>query len=413
MDPREQRGLVIAALCKLNRTKDGWLVPSQTGPDRAYTVNPAEQTCTCPDHQEGGHKCKHIYAVEFTMKREVHCDGTVTETKSITFTEKVTYKQDWPAYNHAQDIEKDRLQELLFGLCQGIDNTMRPGPGRKPHTKRDSVFGMVFKVYCQFSGRRFSSDLRAAHRMGYLSRKFAGAKVLHFMENPAYTPILRQLIATSALPLRTVERDFAIDSSGFGTCKFEKWFDHKYGITRNRCQWIKVHLCSGVKTNIVTAVRVLDKDSGDSPQFAPLVKETAKSFTIGEVSADKAYTSVENFETVAECGGTAFLSFKVNATGAAGGLFEKMFHFFQFKKDEYLAHYHKRSNVESTFSMMKRKHGDSIRSLTETAQTNEVLCKVLCHNLCVLIQEEAELGIRPDFTTEKAERRREALALAP
>src|SRR5207247_8424196 len=106
------------------------------------------------------------------MKREVGTDGTVTETKSITFTEKVTYKQNWPAYNHAQSIEKDRLQELLFDLCQCIDDPLRPGPGRKPHTKRDSIFGMVLKVYCLFSARRFTSDLRAAHRAGYLSRPF-------------------------------------------------------------------------------------------------------------------------------------------------------------------------------------------------------------------------------------------------
>jgi hypothetical protein len=28
---------------------------------------------------------------------------------------------------------------------------------------------------------------------------------------------------------------------------------------------------------------------------------------------------------------------------------------------------------------------------------NEVLCKFLCHNLCVLIQEQHELGIDPVF----------------
>jgi len=43
-----------------------------------------------------------------------------------------------------------------------------------------------------------------------------------------------------------------------------------------------------VKTNIVTAIRILDKVAGDSPQFAPLVTETARTFTIAEVSADKA-----------------------------------------------------------------------------------------------------------------------------
>jgi SWIM zinc finger len=111
MNAREERGLVIAALCKLNKTDEGWLVPSQSGAERVYRVNVELQTCTCPDHQEAGFKCKHLYAVEFTVKREIGTDGTVTDTKSVTFTEKVTYKQDWPAYNQAQSIEKDRFQE--------------------------------------------------------------------------------------------------------------------------------------------------------------------------------------------------------------------------------------------------------------------------------------------------------------
>src|SRR5437879_2337687 len=120
MNAREERGLVIAAICKLNRTQHGWLVPSQSATDKVYTVNPERQTCTCPDHQEAGHKCKHLYAVEFTVKREYNPDGTITDTKTLTMTEKVTYKQDWPAYNRAQSIEKDRLQVLLQDLCRGV-----------------------------------------------------------------------------------------------------------------------------------------------------------------------------------------------------------------------------------------------------------------------------------------------------
>ena len=47
--------------------------------------------------------------------------------------------------------------------------------------------------------------------------------------------------------------------------------------------------------------------------------------------------------------------------------------------------------------MVKRKFGDSVRSKTDTAMVNEVLCKFLAHNLCVLIQEEHELGITAMF----------------
>ncbi len=68
-----------------------------------------------------------------------------------------------------------------------------------------------------------------------------------------------------------------------------------------------------------------------------------------------------------------------------------------FKRDEYLAHYHKRSNVESTFSMIKRKFGDSLRSKGDVAMTNEALAKILCHNLVVLIHEMYEVGIDPAF----------------
>ena len=94
--PREERGLVIAALTKLS-PKDGiWTVPSQTG-SKKYSVDVENQVCSCPDCQ-GGRKCKHIYAVEYTLKRERGSDGTVTETREMTFTEKKTYSQDWPAY---------------------------------------------------------------------------------------------------------------------------------------------------------------------------------------------------------------------------------------------------------------------------------------------------------------------------
>jgi transposase len=129
----------------------------------------------------------------------------------------------------------------------------------------------------------------------------------------------------------------------------------------------------------------------------PLVTETRKSFDIGEVSADAAYLSLENFEHVAAFGGQAYLDFKSNTTGAIGGLFERAFHYFQLHQDEYMGHYHLRSNVESTFSAIKRKFGKSVLSRSDAGMVNEVLCKILCHNLTCLIQEQETLGIAPVF----------------
>ncbi len=69
-------------------------------------------------------------------------------------------------------------------------------------------------------------------------------------------------------------------------------------------------------------------------------------------------------------------------------------------EEEWKDHYHKRSNVETTFSMIKGKFGDALRSKSETGQVNEILLEVLCHNICVLIQEMHELGIKVELNKE-------------
>jgi hypothetical protein len=399
MDLREQRGLVIAATCKLRCRGGIWTVPSATREGKRYTVipNPDMPSCTCPDFEERGMPCKHIYAVQHSIRCQTNPSGSVTVTETLTVEKRTTYPQNWEAYNAAQSVEKDRVQELLFDLCQGIAEPERkPTRGQKPHTVKDSVFAMVFKVYCTFSSRRFNCDLQEAHKRGFLSRPIPGMKTVQFFENPDFFDTLRRLVARSALPLRAFETAFAIDSSGFGSSKYETWYDHKYGVERRKCVWVKAHIASGVKTNIVTAVRILEKDTNDCPQLPPLLQETTDGgFTIREASADKAYSSYENFEAIAGFGGTGFIAFKANTTAAGGGVFEKMFHYFSYKRDEYLQRYHKRSNVESTFSMIKRKFGGEVRSRTDAAMKAETLCKIIAHNLCVLVQEEHELGIDP------------------
>ena len=153
----------------------------------------------------------------------------------------------------------------------------------------------------------------------------------------------------------------------------------------------------GVKTNVVTAVEIREKDASDTKLLPDLVNATAAHFDMREVSADKGYSSVNNHEVIASHGATPYIAFKSIHSGAAGGLWEKMFHYFAFNRQEFLGHYHKRSNVESTFSMIKAKFRDHVRSKTDVAMTNEVLCKILCHNICCLIQAMYELGIEPTF----------------
>jgi transposase len=411
---RELKGLEIAARSKIAYEGGFWIVPAQTSGEKyKVTLSVEGDTCPCEDFQLHLKPCKHIHAARLVRERDHGGQNPPIDTDVVPV--RPTYRQDWPAYNRAQSKEKRRVRVLLHDLCRRLPDRERlPSKrGPKPHLTSDAVFAMAYKVYCGLSSRRFSTDLLEAHQMGFVSKPIPGAKVTAFFEDPYFTPILKELIGHSARPLRVVETDFAIDSTGFASTRYERWYDHKYGVTKQKCLWVKAHVASGVKTNVVPAVRILDKDAADCPQFVPLVKETRRHFEIGEVSADKAYASLENFEAVADCGGEAFIAFKSNATGGVGGLFEKAFHYFQFNRDEFLAHYHKRSNVESTIGAVKRKFGDSVMSKDDTAMVNEVLCKLLCQNLTCLIQEQETLGIIPVFWKDEEEQEPDNPAILP
>ncbi len=389
MEPREERGLVIAATVKLHHKGSNWIVPSQAG-HGTYTVklNGTVPTCSCPDYESRHQNCKHVYAVQFTVKREVNYDGSSQVTKTV----KITYTQDWPAYTFAQTHEKERVAELLHGLCEGIIQPPQ-GRGRPRLPLSDMVFASVMKVYGTMSGRRSSTDIREFANKGYLDSAPHCNSIFHYLENPALKPILKALVEETATPLRAIETNFAVDSTGFSTSIYNRWYDKKYGKVVNKQVWIKAHLMCGVTTNIVTSVEITDGDANDSPFLEPLVNATANRFDINEVSADKGYISKKNLNVVVNVGAKPYIPFKENATGSGPVLWNRMWHYYNFKREDFLAHYHRRSNVESTYSMMKRKFGAYVRSKTFTAQTNEVLCKVICHNLCVLVSSMYELGI--------------------
>jgi transposase len=307
-----------------------------------------------------------------------------------------TYGQRWSEYNAAQVNEKDHFLVLLHDLCADIPQPpSKQERGRPPIPIRDALYASILKVYSTLSARRFMSDLREAEKRGYVSQSMSFNIALKCLQNDATTPILYELIRRSALPLRAVDVDFAVDSTGFGTSKFEKWYDEKYSITRQKCEWVKAHALVGTKTNVITAAYIGDRYAADSPQLADLLKQTAQGFTIRELSGDKAYLAVDNLQLVDTLGGQAFIPFKCNSVVGNTPLWDRMFNFFQEHREEFLKYYHKRSNVESTFSAVKRLFGDAVRNRTPTAMLNEVLAKLVCFNLTCVIHEWYELGIDP------------------
>ncbi|MCY4364714.1 MAG: transposase [Chloroflexi bacterium] len=418
---RQQRGLAIAALSTVKKTKVGYKVLSQSG-NGTYAVRLDGEygpACECPDFDTRNAKCKHIYAVELYQMREEDPATSPEWTDMAQEAEPVkkpTYSQDWPAYNAAQKNEKRDFGRLLRDLCDVIEQPAQ-GRGRPRMPMSDMVFAVTTKVYLLMSARRIMPDIEDATEKGQMDRAPSSTSIWRYLEKPELTPILKSLVEQSALPLKDLEDDFAADSSGFGTSVYDRHFEDKWGGNageegrqynppHKRSKYLMAHVACGVRTNIITAAVVRTDRRHDSVFFPELVETTARNFTIREFSADKAYSTKDNLVAVLAAGGTPLIPFKKDANPNTGhhkkdpvrdNLWALMYHYFHLRRKAFNDRYHKRSNVESCFHMMKSQFGGFVRSKTPTAQVNEVYAKILCHNIVVLVKMMYKLKIDPTF----------------
>jgi len=371
-DAREERGRQLARVTQIKRAGRRWVVPSQSQPAERYLVDVEASACTCPDYEERHNTCKHQHAVLFWIAwgRDVGADGSVTETITV---KRKTYRQEsWSLYNASQVHEREYAERLLRTLCAGLPQPpRRPGAGRKPRPVAAAAFAAVMKVFTTLSSRRAQSDLRDSVARGHLGSVDHFNSISNFLADPASTEILTSLVEESAAPLRVIENgQFTIDSTGFSTVTYDRWFDQKHGQLHAQHPWVKLHVMVGTATHAVTGARV--SSEGDCPQLPALLARTRVHHDVREVSADKAYSSVDNHEVLESLGVEAYIPFKENAVvNLKSPIWSRHLCDFLLNRDKFLPHYHRRSNVETAFSMIKAKFGGAVLSRRPVAQVNE------------------------------------------
>ena len=193
-----------------------------------------------------------------------------------------------------------------------------------------------------------------------------------------------------------------MDSTGFSTCTYERWFDHKWGKERSRQKWTKLHAMTGVLTNIVTAAMISDGHANDTTFMRPLLASTQGNFPMREVSADKAYCSKSNMATIEEVGATPYIPFRGSLPSVQApmpGLEEGVS---IFRKMQYLFAYRPR-HVPGAIPQAVERRMHVLHDQAEVRRSPAVkvrdraderdLCKVIAHNLCVLIACVHEMGM--------------------
>ena len=306
--------------------------------------------------------------------------------------------QKWNKYNLAKTNEKRLFYELLDELCKLIPEPKKR-MGRPPIPTRDMVFMTALKLYNNFSSRKIWSDLKFAERSGYIKGAPHFNRLSDFLNSEGTYDLLQKLLTITAMPLKNLEDHYSIDASGFGGYQNERWMNVKYHKRGTFSKYLKGHIAIGTRTNVICSCEVTSAAVGDA-RAAPLVLENlSKNFQPLSVSADRAYSAHRILTIIEKMDAEPFVPFKTNTNPnkKSPEIWIRLFKYFQENQEEFNAHYHKRSNVETTFYMVKSRLGEFLRSKLHTSQKNELMMKFICHNICCLIQEVYENEIHVSF----------------
>jgi transposase len=382
-----------------------YLVPSQSR-DGFYRVKLEVDSvegvsCTCKDFLDRMAPCKHIYVVrhwvydtpEDRAAWEARVSGLVARPKRD------------PRYSLALQEEGRLFPILLRELCAGIGEPSRePGRAGRPSIPlRDQAFCALQKIETTLSARRTKERRVEAAMAGKIDSVPYFDVVSKFLLRPESTPILMDMIARSALPLKAIEDRCAADSTGFRTTRFHHYREEKYNPTRRNI-WRKLHALVGIRTHAIIAAEVTDGSVADVT-ILPILLQRAKDagFSLTELLADRAYNARKIFQVAEDLGITAVIPFKSNQTGQSKGCpaYHRMYLFFSYDREKFDEHYRDRAQVEVTFGAIKQVIGETILSRKFTAQVNEVLGKAVVHNIRMLIHAMFTLGALPDFLQPK------------
>jgi hypothetical protein len=288
-------------------------------------------------------------------------------------------------YNRSQTREKDNFLRLLHKLCQTVVGEL-PAIRRPRLPLRDVLFCLIYKVYVNSNSRNLEYDLEHLQKEGFISRVPHFNSLPNYMRNTGITPYLDRFVGVSALALRDVETDFAVDSTKLLQPRCYDRVDPKTKRKSRPPDRVKLHLLCGTETRVVAAARVSSVFDSDPQHFGPLFERALDlGFNIQIIRADKGYWSPARLCYIRGRGVVPVITPKQRGrrkkAPAAGQADEGR----------------RRNQVETVNFMIAAKFGKKLRSVSRVGQVNEALCKVICHNLRVLNLEAHQRGMEVRF----------------
>ena len=310
--------------------------------------------------------------------------------KNFEYKDKEEKEIDWSRYNVAQINEMNDVLNMIRNMVDEAYNELEylfesNERGRPSIDSADLAKAVLLQQYFGVSCRVAEGLVKLFKEKLDISSYISAKSIERAYERPDVILILKAVFRKTNEPLKNRERKFTIDGTGLPLSVKQNYANDRNDKKAHK-GYDKMVGMSSVDYNIFAAVDFAEGTANECPFLQPLLQKTSELYEVSEVYADAGFLSRENCTAIGNVGAVPYIYPKRNVSLKKHGSKEwtNMLLYFIEKPQEWLEHYHKRSNSESHFSSFKRRFSRPLLHELEHRRRTEAFARACVYNIIQL-----------------------------